>query len=130
MKNLSFPEITCFQELFPEHRPHKSGRVYWPQVFLRPEQRSKNRDEGRIGEYCAITGRGTYESLSVRPTPAVVEQIRKDAVVGDAGPIFFKIIRRDDGSALVTWSYNSILGGRWLAVIDAKTIPAEGSSNV
>lgn len=119
-KPIVFPDYTRFDQLFREHHlGYEVGTRWWPRLYLKPGERP-HRLESTIGEYCHVRD---GNSMHVRPTPEVVRSIRRDCVVPDAGPLCFGIVPRDDGTALVYWHYNSILGDRWLAVIDAKTIP-------
>ena len=119
-KELRLPEVTSFNELFASHREgYKVGRRCWkPKTVVAG---AKPNERNIIGEYCLF--QDPHRSMHVQPTKTVIELIRRDCVVHDAGPIFFKIIHHNDGKSLVVWSYNSILGGRGLARIDTDTIP-------
>ena len=123
MSELRLPDVTHFDELFCDHRPEfEVGKKHWDPIPV--VSGAKAKVSNVIGEYCLVDN--PHQSFHVRPTQQVIDSIRADCVVHDAGPLYFKIVRRGGGKALVVWNYNSILGGRWLAEIDENTIPKEG----
>lgn len=62
-------------------------------------------------------------SLDVTLTPQVVETIRAHTIHIDRDTISLEVIVWSDGRALVVAQHSSIIGGTWLAKIDASTIP-------
>ena len=101
LPRIELPEVRKLTELFAEMRPIED--------LLFPDRQS--------GEYfCTAQGYGQW---NVRPTPAVKAVIdRMQQGVG----LFFKIVMRDSGTALVTAVYDQIIGGRWLAIIDGAKV--------
>ena len=124
MKQVRFPKISRFDEIFSDYRiGYEIGKRHWPVIELRPGLIETFGIKATIGEYCLVNTSNTFlYPMHVRPTSEIIRSIRDDCVVPDAGPLYFRIIGRDK-TALVCWHYNSIIGDRWLAVIDPKTIP-------
>ena len=85
---------------------------------MRPiEDLSKTTDR-KPGEYFC-SARSVKGWWNVRPSAAVRQII--DHMSKELG-LAFEIVVRDTGTALVTISYNQIIGGRWVAIIDAAKV--------
>lgn len=99
---VELPEVRKLSELFSEMRPIKD--------LLFPDR--------KLGEYfCSTRGVGAY--WNVTPTSVVAKIL--DGMMKDVG-MSFQIVIRESGTALVTARYDQIIGGRWLAIIDAAKI--------
>lgn len=104
---LHFPEVTSFGELFESVRP-----------FDKPD--GKKSGERYV---CFTHGKGHKQSqwgvLKAKYETFIKEQML--SIPGDS--IFVSVAVRDDGTALVTFSYNQILGSRWIAIVPQDTLP-------
>jgi len=76
-----------------------------------------------IGAFCSVKMAGSRFSMWVRPSDFIASFIIESMLMITGDNIWFEIIGYEDGTALVVANYNVILGSRWLAVIDAATIP-------
>jgi hypothetical protein len=138
-KPLAFPDATKFSELFVAHSFDKNG-LDGPGIGNKYQGDSWTIDDynmvtGRtrketikIGPYCHGRGpSGEFFSLYVRPTDEVVAYIKAHMLGLARDTIGFEIVVRrsetDDYEALVIAHNNLIIGNRWLALIDATTLP-------
>ncbi len=129
MRDVAFPDAKSFADLFDSAEPWtgKDEPVhYWEgQAYRAP---AKGKKSGRyyntripFSRYCCID---QGESLAVLAKPHVLEAVKARTVFTDErDSMYFRIILRTDGTALVTCDHNLIIGGPWLARIDASTIP-------
>lgn len=124
-KPLVFPDVRSFGELFEGYAPWNStlSRRSTPQAF--PPVKVEGA-KGSIGPYLVVSG-GEHRSMAVKPNQAVIDYIVSNmfSILSD-DTIYFEIVIRDENEALVTAKYNKIIGSRWLALIDPKTIPEVG----
>lgn len=115
-KPLELPAVNTFAELF-EHAEE------WG---LKPGQKDTrtpaNINSKKVGPFCCVSGHPTgYQSLWVKPTPAVLDVVRNMwRIVG--GTVYFECVVRDDGSCLVIVKWDQILGSRYLALIPASEL--------
>lgn len=77
--------------------------------------------------YCTITDHRPdaeyIRSLYVMPNERT-ETFLKKSMLDFCGPYYYQITIHEDGkNALVTAQYERIIGSRWLADIDPKTVP-------
>jgi len=77
-----------------------------------------------LTSYASVKGHHPRTSLDVTLTPQAVETIRANTLHIDRDTISVEVIVWDDGRALVVAQHSNIIGGTWLAKIDASTIPA------
>lgn len=103
---VQFPMITDARQLFTDMRPYDKARP--------------GRTDNWISGYCAIKPGG---ALHVTPAPRLVAWIHANMLYITYDQLYFDIIIHDDGRALVTVKHNQIIGSRWLARIDATTLP-------
>jgi hypothetical protein len=52
-------------------------------------------------------------------------QAAYDSTIGMADGLYFQLIQWNADEAVIILNHNQIIGSRWLAVIDPRTIPAE-----
>jgi len=65
----------------------------------------------------------------VKPSPEVFNALRANMLdLGSRDEVSFEIIVHDNGWALVIVEHSQIIGSRWIAYIDAATLPLEGRS--
>ncbi len=60
----------------------------------------------------------------VRLLPAIAQQVF-DSTIGIDDQMYFELIQWNDDEAVIICSHNTIIGSRWVAVIDPSTIPTE-----
>lgn len=106
---ICFPEIKSFSELFSDVSYTKE---YAPQVT-----------QPGISTYFHVSRveKGYSHFFWARPSERLVDWIVVN-MMSSCG-VHFEIIIHDDGLALVIAQYDQIIGGRWLAMVDASTIP-------
>lgn len=79
------------------------------------------------GEGMVILHRGmifpAFKTCHAKPTDAVIKYLREAMLAIPNDTISFRLTMRDDGSVLVSARYSTILGSRWLAIIDAEDLP-------
>lgn len=106
---ICFPAIKSFPELFSD-------------VSYTKENASRVTQPG-IGTYFQVTkaGQGYSHSFWARPSERLVDWIVVN-MLSSCG-VHFEVIIHDDGLAVLIAQYDQIIGGRWLAMVDASTIP-------
>lgn len=128
MKDLQFPNVKSFADLFEtatryDHSKPLDGRLEWPLVGNTGPIVGRNTAGNVITSYCCVQSTPHRESMHVRPRSEVIEFIRQRMIQIDYDHIYFNVIMRSDGTALITASYNQILGSYWLALVPASTVP-------
>jgi hypothetical protein len=133
--NLAFPDVKSFDELFVADRtftfPHDAGKGHpstGPQPFYMIEPREDPRAKTAkfvvpVGPYCVFKSKdGSYGSIYVMARKELEEYVRANMIRIEHDSLYYEIIEYDDGTALILVQYNQILGNRWLAIVDAKTL--------
>lgn len=133
-KRIAFPELKSFDDLFEKNfsfdketgpSPYKWQLTSDTNSFA-TVQRSND-----IGPYCAVDSPRGHDALYVQAKDFVIEYITKEMLFLDYDSLYYQIVfrRHADGSdaneALVCVKHNNIIGDRWLALIDPKTVPFE-----
>jgi hypothetical protein len=137
-KPVAFP-YTKFSDLFVAYSFDKNGldgpgigNKYqgdpWTFDDYHPRTGRKRLETIKIGPYCHGRGpNGEFFSLYVRPTDELVAWIKANMLPLSRDTIGFEIVVRrsetDDHEALIIAHNNLIIGNRWLALIDASTLP-------
>jgi hypothetical protein len=125
MKDVMFKDARSFTDIFKKGRvigleDDARGRRYhsWPLV------------EGghcHLMRFCSVKmNDGEHINLDVEPHDIVLANINKAMLMSKDYQIYFEIIVRADNTGLVIAKYDRILGDRWIAFIDADTIPEMG----
>ena len=100
-------------------------KVYRPWVHAQDTRltvkRSLPKPGQRIGLYCHSTHNGPHRALYVEPGEKL-EQYMREQMLTDFG-FHVSICIRDNGEALITMSYDQIIGSLWLCVVPADSIP-------
>lgn len=132
-KPVVFPDIRHFVEVLGPSRPYdvSSGMrapalEHWPA----PEA---HKDDGitRLSSGCAVRyasdtegdDKGEDHWLTVDPPNSVIEWVGENMLLMDRDTLNFSVVMRRGGTALILVSYNIILGSKWLAIVDARTVP-------
>jgi hypothetical protein len=113
---IQFPEVNSFSELFVKsHKDFDVNKPVFPELLI-----DIHGVKEKVSSYCGLSG-FSKTAISVYPTDIVIENIKNNSVCV-AGPYFFEIINHGK-TCLVLWKYNSIIGSRWLAHINFKSLP-------
>jgi len=113
-KTLGFPRVRAFADIFESCVSHDAER---------PADIELSSIGCTLSPYCYTSGDVEHRSMWVRPRQAVVDYIVDNIVVADH--LHFQIVIRSADQALVLVSHNRIIGSRWLALIDPRTIPPD-----
>lgn len=117
---LVMPQARYFTDLFEKvaaWEPVDPGKVH----ERAPLHRKKAANGMPIGDYCTVSGLKRY-SLRVVPTDALVEATQP-VTFPEGDSIYFEIVIREGGDALVIWKHNQILAQRWITIIPAAQVP-------
>jgi hypothetical protein len=122
-KPLEFPKIRAFSELFEQAEPWSEAKgrrlaVRWNGT----DWASGKKAWSTIGPYLTIRD-NPRRSMAVKPQPWLVEWIKTNLLFIEYDTLHFEIVIWTKREALVIVSYGKIIGSRWLAIIDPKTIP-------
>lgn len=123
-----FPELRRFSDLFDvvaKTENDRPGPRFFTTTDYHPKTRKPFSCQISVGPYCSVRAEGTTYALWVRANDKIFKYISGNFIGGARDSIFFEVIFWDDGRALVTSSNNQILASRWLAVVDAKSVPLE-----
>jgi hypothetical protein len=113
---IAFKEATSFADIFETAVPYVKGSAN--------DQRRSIKGK-TVSSYCTVSGGEQYRSFSVKPQQRVMDYIGENMLDIAYDSIYFTVTIRDDGSALLAAQYNQIIGSRWLAIVDASTIPTQ-----
>jgi hypothetical protein len=118
---IAFPNLTQFSDLFSEYK-------LWDNKDKNKNYSSINRENNsKISSYYIIDSvlenHKYFHSLSVQSTDIVIEYIKNNMLCIPDDSIYFRINIWNSKQSLVTAQYNLIIGSKWLAVIDTKSIP-------
>lgn len=127
--SLTFEDYQSFSDLFTSAVPYDSGdrlknRQEWTMIGDRTIK-GEHSETNVITSWCNIQGAlaGKCPSLHVTPTAEIISWIRSNMLPIDYDHIYFQITIRDANQALVSAQYNTIIGSRWLALVDPWTVP-------
>jgi hypothetical protein len=81
-----------------------------------------------IGPFCSFRGTKEHRASFVLARPEVYERVKASTIHIPWDTMSFEVIVRDDATALVVCNHSKIIGGCWLALIDASTIPPQVQS--
>jgi len=111
---LLFPNADSFSDIF-EHVD--SGKKI---VAVLKSDDPQIKDKMGIGNWVMMSG---GKSFHATPKKVVIEALEKSLILVNYDEIYFEIVDRGGGDALVLAKYNQIIGSRYLAIIDPRTIP-------
>jgi hypothetical protein len=117
-KAILCPDRHSFNELFTDATVIKDHSSYRPRKIH--EWHFAEGGFCYLSSYCSIKYKG---ALDVEPCMEVVSAVGENMLLSKSYIFSFEITVRAGGSAVVTVKYDRILGCRWLAIIDASTIP-------
>lgn len=120
MKELAFPNVKRLSGLFSSLKYYEPGKR-----DPHSHKYTKIHPTGPvISTFCQITGPGIEGYYTADAVPnAVLDKYIAENMLEIEGGVYFKIVCREHGSALVIVEYNSIIGDRWLAEIQTDMIP-------
>lgn len=127
---MPFKDAKSFFDVFEsavpyDHKQPLKDRLEWTMVGDYKELANHHTSGNVITNYCMVSGK-EYRSFHVRPKQEVIEYVRNNMIPVYYDHIYFQVVVRNDNTALITASYNQIIGSRWLALVDADTVPKGG----
>jgi len=126
MSKVLLPAVNSFHDLFEVAVQDKSNAPE-PVVWSFRDSMTGESGKVEIGPYLqfqhCIEGEPYRNSLWVRASPIVIDTIKQHMLPLLRDSITFKVCVYADGTALVVAQNNLILGSRWLAYVDASTVP-------
>jgi len=136
MKEIAFPDVKSFGELFPVAKEHDTTPCPPIHVYETDEveygynRRREYKGRCRLSSGCSVRRPDAWQFLQVEPREGLVEWIAENMLLADLDTISFEAVVRDDGTALLLASYSQIIGSRWLALVPADTLPKPLPENV
>ena len=128
MKELAFPEAKSLSDLFESTEVRKPSESSEKIKIWKGEDPHDPQAETYLTSYCQVRrANGGFDFLHVKPRERVVEYIDNNLIKVAYDSIHFEIVVYDDGTALVLVKYSQIIGSRWLAMVDASTVPLDTS---
>ena len=132
---LLFPDARAWGDIFVEIAPWVSANgptpAGWAHPWRMPDSSSRAKRpplaDCPIGPFCSFRGGETYRAAYVRARPEVYEEVKRNTIHVSHDTMSFEVVIRGDGTALLTCQHGLIIGGVWLALIDANTIPNEAT---
>ena len=120
-RKVLFPEADTFKDIFEQVDSGKKIVAVIKSDYEKGSQMSVSNwvSSSRVGH-------GVDHSFYATPKKSVIEAIEENMIIVSYDEIYFEIVDRGGGSALVLAKYNQIIGSRYLAFIDPKTIPGYG----
>lgn len=130
-RDIHFPDITTFDELFPKvGERNKQDRGKRLKTFHFESGSFLGNGKREMVHQVVSTGisfSGNDEPYRythiIEINPAILECIEERMIRVDYDSISFQVTTWDDGRAIVSAHYSQIIGSRYLAIIDASTIP-------
>ena len=128
-KKVHFPEVTDFGELFPKVSPwQKDAPRLWRFHFADAPFFDEQLGDGEAwqdgGSYLYTSGHTAMQAWTIEELSVdVLSFIAKEMLRISWDTFHFTINIWDDGRALICGSHGQIIGSRYLAIIDAATIP-------
>jgi len=112
-----------FSDLFPKTSEWEHGKLNPETIAEMPGWDSREGYTCALSNYCAINGVGGYHGILVTPSDEVVQYFRDHVLHVPCDTLSFKVVVRDNGTALIIMNHSQIIGSHWLALVDADTIP-------
>ena len=113
-RTVLFPDVETFSGIFEGVDPGKKI------VAVIQSDYDKKAKMG-ISNFVSLSSGGSFYAS---PKKEVLQLIERNMVIVAYDEIYFKIVIRSKNSALVVAQHNQIIGSRWLAIIDPKTVPS------
>jgi hypothetical protein len=123
-KKVAFPDERDFRVLFPESSvfdfDNRNTRQSWTVSEI-----DRNGVKLNIRSFCSVSDARKNamhrNPMNVQPSQAVLDYLAAALVV--SGTISFEVVIRSRKEALIVAQYSEIIGSRWLALVDPKTVP-------
>jgi len=129
-KPLAFPKLHSFRDFFESAKPwkHDVGRGHEAKgvEWRTKDPFTERMTTIRIGPYLSVDS--PHESFEVKPKAFLIDWIKKNMLPVADDVFSYKVVARSSKQALLIVQYGRILGDRWLAYIDPKTIPRHAGS--
>jgi hypothetical protein len=116
------PAASRFDELFSAATYDKTQA---PEPDRLPAWDAERGETVPLGPYCRVERKANRfgPALYVKARPELVKAILARYIAGKYDALTFQIIEWADGRALVKYENSQIIGGGWITMIDAATIP-------
>lgn len=118
-KPLAFPAVKDFAELFPTVKLNPTGDA--PTLYKAKSWCKESMFY--LTGYMMVSATGKHYSAHVTPSPMVLEYLKTNVLHCGNDRMYFEVIGRAGGKALVIAQHNVIIGNHWLAEVDAATVP-------
>lgn len=118
-KKIVFPAVTDFAELFPSVNLSPTGSA--PTLYKAKSWCKESMFY--LTGYLAVSAPSKNYSAHVTPSPALLEYLKTNVLHCGNDRMYFEVIGRAGGKALVIAQHNVICGNHWLAEVDAATVP-------
>lgn len=116
-----------FAGIFSSWKPWDRGEESKP-VALVPAwdsgQRGRSQYTCALSPYCLVSGERIHQALNAEPTARVVEYFKAHVLAVPYDTLYFQIIIRDNGTALIAMHHNQIIGSHWLDIVPVDGLPA------
>jgi hypothetical protein len=125
MKDVLFPEARALTDIFDAATVIKDLATYKSTTAY--EWALEPKGVCKLSSFCSVDFGDQYMGFDVKANRLVVDTVGQHMLLSDGYVLNFSIVVRENGIGLITIKYDRILGDRWVAFIDAQTIPREGS---
>lgn len=129
--NIEFPNIEDFNELFTEYKIWQSSELSHKSLLTLPSWDAKPRQYNpptfSVGSYLQFSNgsgqpyRNSLEIIAV--ADCLLDYVKNNMLHVSNDTTHFCVNLWRDNRALITISYGQIIGSRWLAIINAATVP-------
>lgn len=124
-KKIAFPNERDFRKLFPEVTGFDLSDRNTRQSWTIAEICNSHGAALTIRSFCSVNDarkNAMYRNpMNVTPSQAILDYLAGALVV--SGTISFDVVIRSAKEALIVAQYSEIIGSRWLALVDPKTVP-------
>lgn len=120
---VALPELKRFDDIF-------YSVSAWADV--KPEYRDtplltlkSGKENMKVGRYISCTPVDKRASMCADSVnPVVLDKISERALVVNDDMMYWSVVFRSNGTALILCKYNRIIGSIWVAVVDSSTVPS------
>ncbi len=116
-----------FAGIFTSWRPWDRNEESSPAAVVPSwdsDQKGRRGYTCELSRYCSVSGKRIHPALSVDPSPRAVDYFKANVLHVPSDSVYFQIIIRDDGTALITMHHNQIIGSHWLDIVALGELPA------
>ena len=126
METSPFKNCKSFSDLFEDVYTREvlspDGGTPEPEGWRWTLNESLGEKSALITSHFSLRGGGHF---FVKPRKEVLTFLRESMLNIDWDHYYFKGVERADGTTLILCQYNSIIGSRWLSLVDSETVPKD-----